>query len=254
MEVPPDETSRVTRFLATFDLPTATSVSRQHGYDATVWRVELTDGRILALRLLRPDVRADNELAALRLAARHGHPVPRIVAAGRVDGRDAIVMTWCAGHTIAELLASGGDVDKLGLLFGDAHARLHQPLDDGTSLCHLDYQPFNVLADAGVITGIVDWSNARTGDARADIAWTTAVLAFAPSLRPDLSTGVPAFTAAWRRGYAARRRFPEHSELRPFLAAAARRQHDDWTRRVRSGEAPPALAEATAALVARWSD
>lgn len=252
MTVPPTDTKRLTRLLVAFGLPPATSAARQDGYDATVWRTELDDGRVVAVRLLRAGVRADNELAAMRLAAKHGHPVPRVVAAGRADGREAIVMTWCAGRTLGELLHAGGDIDALGQLFGRAQALLHRPIDGGCSLCHLDYQPFNVLVEGGTVTGIVDWANARTGDPRQDLAWTTVVLAFAPALRPEFTASLLPFTAAWRKGYAGNGRFPSETELGPFLAAAARRQHEDWTRRVVAGESPATVTDATAALVARW--
>jgi aminoglycoside phosphotransferase (APT) family kinase protein len=239
--------------LAALDLPAATATQRQTGYDASVWRADLVDGRTVAVRLLRPGRHADGEVASLRLAADYGHPAPRVIATGRVCDREAIVMTWCAGRTMGDLLTDGGDTDELGRLFGRTHAVLHRRLDDGTVMCHLDYQPFNVLVDDGEVTGIVDWANAHAGDRREDLAWTTVVLEFAPSLLPEVAPGLAQFVAAWRDGYATDLSFPDDAEMAPFLAAAAQRQHANWSQRVDDGECPPQIAAATAALVARWT-
>jgi Ser/Thr protein kinase RdoA (MazF antagonist) len=141
------------------------------GFDASVWKVR-SSGTTLALRLLRPGTSAEPELAAARLAADRGLPVPRVIATGRYDGCDAVATTWCPGRTIGELLTSGGDAVHLGRIFGRAHAQLHEPGPDGSVLCHLDFQPFNVLTDGQDVTGIVDWTNARLGDACEDIAQT----------------------------------------------------------------------------------
>jgi hypothetical protein len=115
-----------------------------NGFEATVWRVE-TAGRVLAVRLMRRGVPAREEVEALRLAARHHQPVPRIVATGAIAGCDFIVMSWCDGVTIGDLLVTGGDPEGLGKLLGAAQADLHRPIDEsGSALCHLDFQPFNV--------------------------------------------------------------------------------------------------------------
>ena len=133
--------------LVALDLPPAVAAERMAGYDAIVWRVELSNQRTVAVRILRPGVSSACELTALRLAAEHGHPVPDVVAMAHCDGREVIASSWCDGRTIGDLLLAGGDPVALGRLLGNAHAQLHARLAaDGSVLCHLDFQPFNVLA------------------------------------------------------------------------------------------------------------
>ncbi|HZZ95990.1 MAG TPA: phosphotransferase [Jatrophihabitantaceae bacterium] len=91
---------------------------------------------------------------------------------------DALVALALPPAIAAGRLA-GYDVTLWGRLLGAAHARLHAPpAPDGSVLCHLDLQPFNVLAVGDRVTGIVDWANARVGDRREDLAWSRVVLAF----------------------------------------------------------------------------
>jgi Ser/Thr protein kinase RdoA (MazF antagonist) len=217
--------------LAALHLPPAASSVRMPGYEAEVWRTELADGRVVAVRLLRAGIPADGELAALRLAAAHRQPVPAIVAHGRWAGRHAIVTAWCRGRSMGELLEDGGDPGELGRLMGRAHAALHEPVADGQVLCHLDFQPYNILLDGGEISAVVDWGNAHLGDRRDDLAWTVVVLALAPDLLPALAGGIDPFRQGWRDGYAERRDLPGEDELRPFLAYAAARQLADWAPR-----------------------
>ncbi|CAN5372919.1 MAG: phosphotransferase [Nocardioidaceae bacterium] len=223
-----------------------------NGFEATVWRVE-TAGRVLAVRLMRRGVPAREEVEALRLAARHHQPVPRIVATGAIAGCDFIVMSWCDGVTIGDLLVTGGDPEGLGKLLGAAQADLHRPIDEsGSALCHLDFQPFNVRVRDGEVTGIVDWSNARIGDCRDDIAWTQVAFELAPALLPDLAADVHAVMTGWRGGYAEHRRLPDDTELSPFLAYAAARQLADWDERFREDTSLADVAAAARDIRDRW--
>lgn len=246
------EVITVDEAVAAVGLPPVRDAVAMNGFDASVWRADLVDGRVVAVRVLRPGVSAAAELDMLRLAGEHGHPVPAIVADGHHDGRDVVVMTWCSGSPIGDLL-DASTAHALGTLFGRAHADLHRPLDGaGHVLCHRDYQPFNVLTDGVRVTGIVDWSNAAIGDPRTDLAWTAVVLPLGATLLPELADGLSAFAAAWREGYAEQRAMPTDDELRPFLARAAARQLADWTPRAATGGCPPAVLDAARELVERW--
>jgi aminoglycoside phosphotransferase len=243
------------RILQALGLPPATSVERQDGYDATVWRAELADDRTVAVRLLRAEVHPDRELAALHLAAEYGHPAPRLLADGTIDGHAVLVMSWCPGRPIADLLLEGVGPGGLGTAFGRAQARLHRRMDDGTVLCHLDYQPYNVLVeDDGVsgpaVSGIVDWSNARAGRPAEDLATTTVILEIASAVVPELGATLDEFTVAWRAGYAELHPMPDDDELAACLARAAQLQLDTW--RPRAATSPPAVLERAEAIVERW--
>ncbi|MGH8862201.1 MAG: phosphotransferase [Jatrophihabitantaceae bacterium] len=235
--------------LITLGLPAARAGTRRSGYDATVWRADLDDGTTAAVRLLRAGMTAERDVTALRLAARHTDLAPRLLATGVCDGRHALALSWCPGRTLGDRLADGGDPVALGTAFGRIHHRLHRPVD-GQVLCHLDYQPYNVLVDdGGGATGVVDWTNARHADVRTDLARTAVVLALAPALVPDLH-GLDMFARAWREGYGS---MPDDTSLRPFLAAAARHQLAEWTQRAAAGECPQTVVTAAQREVVRWT-
>lgn len=171
--------------------------------------------------------------------------VPEVLATGMHDGREVIVMSWCLGRPIGELIVDGGDPLRLGVIFGRTHAELND-----AGICHLDFQPFNVLSDGQAITGIVDWSNARRADPRLDIARTRVILEFAPALLP--ADVVTTFTSGWADGYRSVRPMPDDDQLAPFLAEAAARQRADWLERAEAGEVPAAVAEVADAIARRW--
>jgi aminoglycoside phosphotransferase (APT) family kinase protein len=233
-------------------LPAATKATLQSGFDAAVWRAELTDGRTVAIRLLRRHVHPDRELAALHLAAEYGHPAPRVLACDGVDGRAALVTTWCDGRPIGDLLPDGGDPAELGRQFGRAQARLHRRMDDGTVLCHLDYQPFNVLVGDGAVTGIVDWSNARAGRPAEDLATTSVILAIAPAIAPELAGTLEEFTTAWTAGYAELHPLPDDDELAVARCRAAQVQLDTWRARAEAGDCAPHVLALAESIAERW--
>jgi aminoglycoside phosphotransferase (APT) family kinase protein len=125
-------------------------------------------------------------------------------------------------------------------------------MDDGTVLCHLDYQPYNVLVDDGEISGIIDWSNARAGQPAEDLATTEVILEIASAVVPALAGAVDDFTTAWRAGYAELHPLPGEDELAPYLACAAQVQLDTWRPRAAAGACPPAVLERAEAIAARW--
>ncbi len=239
--------------LAAAGLPPVAEARCAAGYDATVWRVEM-DGRPLAVRLLRPGVPAAREVTMQRTARAHGHPVPEVLATGRLGDREVVVIEWWPGRTLVDLLGDGEDPSALGRLMGAAQAALHEPVDpDGSVICHLDLQPFNVLAADGAVTGIVDWSNARLGDPREDLARTRVLLEFGPHLVAEFADVASGFTAGWRAGYAEVRPLPSEAELAPFLAAAAAVLPDEWRARAADGECPPAVVAAAEHLAEHYA-
>jgi Ser/Thr protein kinase RdoA (MazF antagonist) len=154
---------------------------------------------------------------------------------------------------MGELLEDGEDPRALGTLMGNAQARLHEPAADGRALCHLDFQPYNILVLDGQVSGIVDWGNAKLADRRHDLAWTEIVLELGPALLPELAPHIDAFRNAWRNGYCRVRDLPREDELRPFLAAAAAKQLRDWVPRGDAGECPASVVDAARAIAARWA-
>lgn len=239
------DTAEPAAVAAALGLPAVVAAERAAGFDATVWRAELADGRTVALRLLRPGISADRDVSALALAQQHTDLAPALVARGGYRDRAALALTWCVGTPLGALLADG-DPEWLGQLFGAAQRELHRPVR-GAVLCHLDYQPFNVLADGRRVTAVVDWTNARHDDPRADLARTAVTLDLAPAIVPGLADVLAPFRAGWRTGYGA---IPADEELGPFLAAAAGRQHAEWSTR---DSAPAHVRELAAEIAARYT-
>jgi aminoglycoside phosphotransferase (APT) family kinase protein len=224
------------------------------GADATLWRIDAQD-KSYALRVLRPEQASQShrELVAMTAAREGGVPVPAIHAAGTWHGHHAMVLAWCAGQTMFEEVARNpAQAHALGVDFGRTLAAIHalpapeafagpaagwidwaNPDDALRSrllatarkhevLLHLDYHPLNVLVDAGQVSAVLDWANARPGDPRADLARTASILHFAPvegalpaatwaAARRALNTG-------WRSGY--RAVAGQMRQMAPFYAWA----------------------------------
>jgi len=174
------------------------------GFDTEIWQVAHGDDLTSALRIFR----ADQELSAIferiaMSAAAGALPVPELRASVSWNGRPVSLLEWLPGLPLgAALFASPSQAWELGELLGQAQARLHQlpapaGLDDfgerwsrwagteppegtrGQQLLHGDFHPMNVLVDAGQISGVIDWTNAGSGDPRLDAARTVAIMSAA---------------------------------------------------------------------------
>lgn len=222
--------------LSSLHLTDATEVVPVTGGATTaIWRVNW-QGASYALRVFRPDQASvyETEIAAMQTAERGQVPVPTIVRRGMWQGRPVLLLSWLNGSPlIAAIQAHPRRIWQLGTAFGRMQAAIHHldtpPDMDAkhwiewagdepelkarlyalpsrkTKLIHLDYHPLNVMADGEHISGVIDWTNARAGDPRADFARTYAILRVEP-YGPD---GDPPLIAlarrllerAWRSGY-----------------------------------------------------
>ncbi len=72
-----------------------------------------------------------------------------------------------------------------GLAQALEHAERLLPLLEvpGPVICHGDFQPANLLLNAGKVS-VIDWSSAGTGDRHGDIAWTAWLPGFAAAAAP----------------------------------------------------------------------
>jgi aminoglycoside phosphotransferase (APT) family kinase protein len=257
------------------------------GADMAIWRVE-HGGATSALRLFRSGqmAAAKREIAAMRAASERGSPVPAIHAEGTWQDRPAMLLTWMPGCPLAhELCARPWRAWSLGVAFGRMQARLHQipapaalqqeprswidwaepdPVLGDRLLAiaskremflHLDYHPLNVLVADRQVTAVLDWTNARAGDPRADLARTASILHFAPCC-----SGLPAplasiirrmLEAGWRHGYRALAG-PIHGMI-PFYAWAGMLMVRDLSPRLGRADLPW-LTPTFLALVRSWAD
>lgn len=188
------------------------------------------------------------EAAVTAIAAESGLPVPQIFSVGLFSGRWGIEMQRIEGGPLATLAEGRPELahdvletmvqlqlrmharieprlpalkprlaDKIARAPGlDATRRqeLLARLDDlpeGTSLCHGDFHPFNLVGDANRPT-IIDWADATSGPAAADACRSYLIL------RPV----VPDLAEAYLDAYASGAGISRTAILRwlPCLAAA----------------------------------
>src|SRR5688500_503827 len=234
MEAPDPEA-----ILAALGIRDAQSFAPVRGvWDTAIWRVERPSGPA-ALRLFRAEQKASfaREVAAMTAARSHGLPVPELLAQGVWQERPVVRLSWCAGKTLAAALqARPWTAWTLGRAFGEMQARIHAvpsppelaatphdwirwagaeaaPLQARLEalapvppkLLHLDYHPLNVLTDGAQITAVLDWTNTRAGDPRADVARTHTILRVQPlepvPMRVPTRLVLWLLWLGWRRGY-----------------------------------------------------
>lgn len=225
----------------------------------------LVHGEHVLKAYLDPASKADafREAATLATIEDFGLPVPRVIEAGRYDGRWGFVMTRAHGKPFFDtVLAGASDAPAYIDAMVRLHIRIHgktaptlpahkaklasaisrAAIDDtlrkrllaaldalpaGTSLCHLDFHPQNVLgtpADAMV----VDWLDAAAGGPAADVCRSWVIIA--PHV-PDLAdryvdayialSGIPRDDILRWRPVIAGGRLAENVPERDFLMALA---------------------------------
>jgi aminoglycoside phosphotransferase (APT) family kinase protein len=226
--------------LAQAGWPAPRSLQRiEGGWITLIWRFETADGKAHGLRLYRPgegiDEQARRESLTIQALRGAGLPAPELEASGVYDGCPYFVMTWLRGKQLVQIMEKQlWRLWPLALEFGRLQARLHRLAPDDLrypdagwssienepelsaavkaaaredALCHFDYHPLNVLADAKGITGIIDFSQTGVADRRADLGRTLSVLTAGPippgPLKPVLQVMRGQFAAFWRRGYKA---------------------------------------------------
>jgi aminoglycoside phosphotransferase (APT) family kinase protein len=146
---------------------------------------ELDEGRVL--RRYRDGSRPPAaEVEAMRFAARHGYPVPRVHA---VDGPD-MILDFVDGPTMLSAAQTGRlDVEVAACTLAELHARLHAlPAPPGRPAgeltLHLDLHPNNVIMSPGGPV-VIDWRNAGHGPAELDVALSAVILAHVAVDRDD---------------------------------------------------------------------
>ncbi|HEX8918528.1 MAG TPA: aminoglycoside phosphotransferase family protein [Chloroflexota bacterium] len=237
------------------------------GADTAIWRVERAD-TTYALRVFRPEQASacNREVIAMQTAAAGGIPVPVVHAKTLWHERPAVLLSWCPGRPILHyLLRTPWRAMAYGLTFGRMQAAIHRIAAPGSFtsgswvdmidpaetmlrsrlqqsdirrdvLIHLDYHVLNVMADGCNITGVLDWTNARAGDPRADLARSKTILRLDMG-RPGLARLVSApleplwlaFERGWWRGYG--EIHPPGDNLPLFYAAAGSMMERDLAKR-----------------------
>src|SRR5262249_42130224 len=132
-------------------------------------------GRRVAIKLLRPDVKADEYRARLtreaKALARLSHPnVVAVYDAGYVDGRFFIAMEYVDGETLTDWLSTPRPwQETLAMLLQAGHGLLHAHALD---IVHRDFKPSNVLVGRDGRARVADFGLARWR--QGDVAATAA--------------------------------------------------------------------------------
>ncbi len=228
------------------------------GWETLLWRFQTPDGAEHSLRVYhtaRVRALAGRERTALEACANAGLPAPRVEAAGEAGGVPALVLSWCPGVPVLQVIEKKPwALWRMGRLFGRAQALLHtvpappefkatapedwvsRAGDEYTDLAehalglglstdrliHMDYHPLNIVTDGAAVTGILDWAGGAAGDPRADLARTEITLIAAPvppgPMAPFLNLARNIILRAWRSGY--REAAGEMPDFRPLRAWA----------------------------------
>jgi Ser/Thr protein kinase RdoA (MazF antagonist) len=182
------------------------------------------EGRVLKLyRAEFPREWADWEAKTTRAISEAGVPAPQIFEVLDVEGRRGIIMERVTGPSlIADLIANLFNVVKHARMLAELHAQMHEctvpdlpsqqeslrqriqeakvspatqtaalqrldRLPEGTTLCHGDFHPGNVVLTA-YGPRILDWPTAAHGHPLGDVARTSLILRL---LEPSPEMSIP---------------------------------------------------------------
>jgi eukaryotic-like serine/threonine-protein kinase len=158
--------------------------------------VDETLGRRVAVKLLLPELAADEDFVArfrreARAAASLNHPnIVSVYDWGEQDGTYFIVMEYVDGPTLAQVIAEEGTLPEIraaeiGVEIAAALAAAHQQ-----GLVHRDVKPGNVLlSSAASNVKVVDFGIARAMSSQTDLTRPGTIVGSAAYLSPEQALG-----------------------------------------------------------------
>jgi aminoglycoside phosphotransferase (APT) family kinase protein len=128
--------------------------------------LDLGEGRVL--RRFKTGGDPEREAGIMAHARAHGFPVPEVFEVQD----DALVLERIEGPSMLRMLRTRTwRVRAYARTLAELHAQLHEIPFKSERLLHLDLHPDNVLlSPAGPV--VIDWTNARAGEPRFDVALT----------------------------------------------------------------------------------
>jgi tRNA A-37 threonylcarbamoyl transferase component Bud32 len=150
------------------------------GRDADIFEY----GPGLVLRQSRQGRSMADEARIMEYVRARGYPVPAVEGVSD-DGLRLVMQSIEGLNMVDTLMRRPWAVRHYGRLLADLHHALHRlagpswlgasPIAAGDRVVHLDLHPLNVIMSA---TGpvVIDWTNAKRGDAAADLAMTWILL------------------------------------------------------------------------------
>ena len=124
------------------------------------------------------------------------HALPAEGFARALDAAGLAPESFAFGAQLARIEAGIAEAGLAGLEPGLAWLRAQLPAGKRPRvICHGDLQPFNILAENGRLTGVIDWARIVIGDPALDLGAALAILATVPiavppPLQPVLRTAM----------------------------------------------------------------
>jgi aminoglycoside phosphotransferase (APT) family kinase protein len=152
----------------------------------------------------------------LRLHDLPAEPVLRAVADSGLDQR---AVTFEGQR--ARLTAAIETANLTGLVPVLSWLQANQPASPRhATICHGDFHPLNIMADAGAVTGVIDWANVVIAQPEMDVGSAIANISTVPinlpaPLRPVLKAVIASALGSYVRTYRSKRSLDEHA-LRYF--------------------------------------
>lgn len=205
----------------------------------------LKDKRVLKLlHKTVPDWKVDDEFRRCQIITKAGVPSPKALEIVEVDGQRGIIFEWAGERDLMKAklgnplnLNSGAqfmskvhqdllnreapelpdlkeEAQRLSRLLPEGTIRPEQSgilqsyldqLPSGNKICHMDFQPGNIMLNANGYQ-VIDWSEAVKGAPAADIAMTSLMLSMAetaPGTSILLRIIIPIFRKAFEKRYRA---------------------------------------------------
>lgn len=138
----------------------------------------------LVLRKARNGRSIAHDARVMQYLEEHGYPVPHVEEV-RADGTE-IVMERIDGPLMMNTMQRGGlrGIRAGAQKLADLHDQLHvipapdwlPSLEEGDRVLHLDLHPLNVIESPARGPVVIDWGNARRGNALTDVALTYVLL------------------------------------------------------------------------------
>lgn len=149
----------------------------------------------------------------------HALPVDGVLRAVADSGLDERMVTFEGQR--ARLTAAIESANLSGLMPVLSWLQANHPgTAQRVAICHGDFHPLNIMANAGHVTGVIDWANVVVAQPEMDVASAVANITTAPfdvpkAMRPVLRMVIKSALKSYVQGYRAKRPLDE-SALRYF--------------------------------------
>jgi serine/threonine-protein kinase len=162
---------------------------------ASIFRaIDVRDNRVVALKIPHPDMEADPILfdrfkREAAIGEKLDHPTVMRVYGGEKRSRIYMVMEWCQGRLLREILSEGrlsqDRAIRIAVKVLDALEYIHE-----NGVVHRDLKPENIMVDANDDIKLIDFGIAGdTGAKRLTYANFTATLGTADYISPEQVKG-----------------------------------------------------------------